>query len=188
MFERVAMRQALEARARQQAGGAESSAAQSKTAAAREFRRRARERLAAYNARRERDWDETQHKYCPPVLRGLKPTTTEPWTRDAIVYARKAGSFEREANVEMDGLAVEEYEDESALDSNNGYATRVTATGLDRQSGGKPSWDASTFRPCPFVLRGMKPVTREPWVFDERIYNRDTTRDTTDDERAGGGA
>jgi hypothetical protein len=32
-------------------------------------------------------------------------------------------------------------------------------------------------------LRGISPVTREPWAIDEQIYNRDTTRDTTMDER-----
>ena len=32
-------------------------------------------------------------------------------------------------------------------------------------------------------LRGIKPITREPWCVDEKIYNEDTTRDTTDDER-----
>ena len=31
-------------------------------------------------------------------------------------------------------------------------------------------------------------MTREPWVTDQQIYNADTTRDTTDDGRAGGGA
>ena len=31
-------------------------------------------------------------------------------------------------------------------------------------------------------------MTNEPWIRDEIFYNKDTTRDTTDDERAGGGA
>lgn len=157
----------------------------------RELKIRARLRLAAINARRERDWDPTQFTYMPSTLRGMKPVTQEPWTRDAVIYARKTGSFEKVANAEMDGTAVEEFNDESVLDATNGYQTQVTATGLLKPptalSKG-PTWDTSPFRPCPHTLRGIKPVTREPWVHDERVYNRDTTRDTTDDERAGGGA
>lgn len=33
------------------------------------------------------------------------------------------------------------------------------------------------------VLRGISPVTREPWAVDEQVYNRDTLRDTTMEER-----
>ena len=163
--------------------------------AAREYRRRARAQLAARNARREMDWNRTPHRTCPAMLVGIKPMTEEPWSRDAKVYAHKFGykfghSFEWMPNQQMDGGALDAYNDESVLDGNNGYEIKVTATGLSRANAGaaQPSWDSSTFRSCPFVLRGIKPVTREPWVFDERIYNRDTTRDTTDDERAGGGA
>ena len=141
------------------------------------------------------DWNRTPHRTCPAMLVGIKPMTEEPWSRDAKVYAHKFGykfghSFEWMPNQQMDGGALDAYNDESVLDGNNGYEIKVTATGLSRANAGaaQPAWDSSTFRSCPFVLRGIKPVTREPWVFDERIYNRDTTRDTTDDERAGGGA
>ena len=30
-------------------------------------------------------------------------------------------------------------------------------------------------------------VTSEPWAIDQQVYNRDTTRDTEDDEALGGG-
>ena len=162
--------------------------------AARAFRRRARAKLAARNARREMEWDPTPHRTCPSILVGIKPVTEEPWSRDAKVYAHKFGrSFEWMPNEQMDGGALDAYNDESVLDTNNpagGYEIKVTATGLKRANAGaaQPSWDSSTYRPCPFVLRGIRPVTREPWVFDEKVYNRNTTRDTTDDERAGGGA
>ena len=142
--------------------------------AAYEYRRRARAKLAARNARREKEWDPTPHRVMPPFLSGIKAVTEEPWSRDARVYAHKFGSFERMANQQMDGSRLEEYNDESILDSTNGYEVKVTATGLANKKG-QPTWDSSTYRPCPFVLRGIRPVTREPWVFDERIYNRDTT-------------
>ena len=57
------------------------------------------------------------------------------------------------------------------LDNINGYSQQVTASGL-KGRGGQPAWDTSTFRPVPYVLRGMKPITREPWAVDQAV-NRD---------------
>ena len=155
-------------------------------------RERSRRELALRNARKELAWDNSVHRSCPPNLRGLRPITNEPWVRDAKVYADGdgiEGDFEPVVN------DFEEYNDESIYDSNNPdaakrYRSQVTATGLKRNAslGGQPLWDSSPMRYTPFVLRGIKPVTREPWCVDEKIYNEDTTRDTTDDERAGGGA
>ena len=54
--------------------------------------------------------------------------------------------------------------------------------------GDQPLWDSSTRRYVPYVLKGIVPVTREPWAVDEWYYNKNTTRDTRMDERAGGGA
>ena len=159
------------------------------------LRERSRYELARRYAERERGWDATPHRACPSNLRGIKPITAEPWSRDAAVYSNRTGSFEKLFNVEMDGSAQTEYNDESALDSNNGYMSHITATGLKRNASlgfgggeGQPLWDSSPLRHCPHVLRGISPVTREPWAVDEQIYNKNTTRDTTLDERAGGGA
>ena len=132
-------------------------------------------------------------------MAGIKPVTAEPWARDAKVYAAKTGSFERVINADAfgDGTAqMEEYNDESTLDSINadgqrvGYRSKVKATGLAHNAslGEQPLWDSSVRRYCPFVLKGLSPITREPWCEDEKVYNRNTTRDTTMDERAGGGA
>ena len=148
---------------------------------------------------RESTWDGTTHKPTPARFLGIKPITKEPWARDAKVYAAKTGSFERVLNADAFGdgtVAQEEYNDESALDSINadgqqvGYRSTVTATGLKRNSsmGGQPLWDSSVRRYCPPALKGIAPITREPWCEDEKVYNRNTTRDTSLDERAGGGA
>ena len=137
------------------------------------------------------------HKSCPSNLRGLKPVTNEPWSRDAVVYAQKTGSFERVANADAHGTEFDEmerYNDESILDSNNPdelkrYRSHVTATGLKKNAslGGQPLWDSSPMRHAPYTLRGIQPVTREPWHVDEQIKNRNTTRDTTDEYSHGGG-
>lgn len=44
-------------------------------------RRQAEEHEAALKTNRP-PWDPTQWKYVPPSLRGLKPTTNEPWAED----------------------------------------------------------------------------------------------------------
>ncbi len=36
---------------------------------------------------------------------------------------------------------------------------------------GRPAWDSSPMRGRPSALRGLKPVTREPWMVDEDVYN-----------------
>ena len=119
----------------------------------------------------EARWDETVHKVTPDPLRGVKPITREPWARDAYIYARKTGSFE----TEVGDRAAEEYNDESALDSNNGYLSTVRASpgggggGPNASLGRHDRWDYSTFRHRPVTLRGMKPGGREPWNHDEKV-------------------
>lgn len=157
------------------------------------FKERLRQKQRALLAAKEAQWDGSTYKVCPPQLVGIKPWTREPWSRDASIYAQKTGSFEKIFNADQHGTGAEaddEYNDESALDSNNGYRSHVTATGLAKNAslGGQPLWDSSTRRYCPPNLKGIQPVTREPWCEDEKFYNRNSTRDTTMDERAGGGA
>ena len=117
---------------------------------------------------KEATWDRSKYKVCPPRLLGIKPWTREPWARDALIYQSKTGNFEKIYNADAHGTGAvgrDEYNDESALDSNNGYRSHVTATGLKRNAslGGQPIWDSSTRRYCPVNLKGIAPVTREPW-------------------------
>lgn len=161
------------------------------------FRALARENLARLNAQREHLWDNSQHRNTPAHLRGIKPVTMEPWSRDAQVYAAQT-NLEKVyyADAHGDGtVAARTYNDESILDSNNPdparrYRSHVTASGLRKNAslGEQPLWDSSTRRYCPPGLKGIIPVTREPWAVDEWFYNRQTTRDTRSDNRAGGGA
>jgi hypothetical protein len=54
------------------------------------------------------------------------------------------------------------------------YAALMEANGgIGRQSGeSKPAWNSSPMRHAPAALRGLKPVTPEPWASDEAIYDR----------------
>mmetsp|Transcript_41578 Transcript_41578/g.109687 ORF Transcript_41578/g.109687 Transcript_41578/m.109687 type:complete len:115 (+) Transcript_41578:68-412(+) len=36
----------------------------------------------------------------------------------------------------------------------------------------RPAWDSTPLRGRPSALRGIRPVTREPWAIDEDVYNR----------------
>ena len=120
----------------------------------------------------------------PPDLRGVKPTTPEPWSRDAIIYMQKAGDFEEVLNDD------EPYTDESPLDSTdptedksiNKYLTERPRKGKKAEAA--KAWDGTTRRYCPHGLRGIKPVTREPWSIDEKYYNKNTTRKTLDAAQA----
>ena len=112
----------------------------------------------------------------PQMYKGLKPQTSEPWVDDALTYAEKIFT------------PKEAYNDESPLDYNNGYESHVTASsGHNAGLGNKPMWDNSPMRNCPHPLRGIKPMTVEPWAIDRDVYNADTTRDTTEDAAAAGG-
>ena len=50
--------------------------------------------------------------------------------------------------------------------ASKGYTAQITATGL---AGAQPSWDSSPMRATPHALKGIKPVTREPWSVDAKI-------------------
>ena len=103
------------------------------------------------------------------------------------MYARKTGSFEREHS--RAGLFLDDCTD-GRLGSAGYRSSTVRARGLEHSASfsDQPDWDGTPRRYTPHALRGLSPVTREPWVVDEAHYNRNTTRDTRNDARAGGGA
>jgi hypothetical protein len=140
-----------------------------------EARRKEREEAKERRALElEARWDASTHRTAPFYLRNSKPITREPWAVDAMVYANKTGSFEDVMNDD------EPYNDESALDSNNGYVSEVTATGLSKTSalGESSGWDSSPFRHRPPTLRGCVPAatSREPWQHDE-VKNKSIYRE-----------
>ena len=97
----------------------------------------------------------------PPNLRGLRVATKEPWATDEAFYQKKTGSFEHEFN------SREKYDDRSSLSVSKGYTAETTSTGLKGVS--QPAWDSSPMRSVPHALKGIKPVTREPWSIDAQI-------------------
>ena len=125
-------------------------------------RRRYREREARRQLEsKERAWNKTPYRSRPSNLAGLRVMTKEPWAIDEVFYQKKTGNFEREYN------SKEKYDDRSVLSATKGYTATVTASGLGGVS--QPAWDSSPMRPVPHALKGIKPVTREPWSVDAQI-------------------
>ena len=125
-------------------------------------RRRHREReLLKQNEAKERAWNGTPMRSRPPNLYGLRVFTKEPWAQDEHFYQKKTGNMEYEYN------SREKYDDRSKLSASKGYTAQVAATGLSGVD--QPAWDSSPMRPVPHALKGIKPVTREPWSIDAQI-------------------
>ena len=100
------------------------------------FKERLRQKQRALLAAKEAQWDGSTYKVCPPQLVGIKPWTREPWSRDASIYAQKTGSFEKIFNADQHGTGAEaddEYNDESALDSNNGVSLARHRDGVSEE-------------------------------------------------------
>ena len=64
-------------------------------------------------------------------------------------------------------VSKEKYDDRSVLSATKGYTAQVTASGLTGFN--QPTWDSSPLRPVPHTLKGLQPVTREPWAVDAQI-------------------
>ena len=125
-------------------------------------RKRYREReKRKKNEKLEKGWNATPMRSVPANLRGIKPSTNEPWAIDLKYYQQKTGDFE---DVMNDNAP---YDDRSVLSASKGYVQQVTASGLDGP--GKPAWNSSVLRPVPHTLKGIKPQTREPWAVDMAI-------------------
>jgi len=110
---------------------------------------------------RKKAWDSSPHKPVPSNLRGIKPISYEPWAIDAKRYY--------DQNKDMSKFAL--YDDRSVLATSKGYKSTITKTGWNPTQ----EWDSSPYREAPPGLRGIKPgVTKEPWMHDKMLYNKDS--------------
>lgn len=130
--------------------------------------------------RQEAGWDGSVHRSTPANLRGMKPmtgVTMEPWARDAAIYA---------------GVDVEGNGEEPAQAS---LSSMIAKTRAAKKSGGNaapsakaapigPGWNSSPQKNTPYALRGIKPVTNEPWTGDERDKEFESSPDAAPKKRA----
>jgi len=115
-------------------------------------------------------WDSSVFRNAPWQLRGLKPVTREPWCRDAAIYNAKfiddpleaAGGTAAITSAYLDGtFGASDYR---VRDKDGTYLTQ-------REEELHRKWDSTTWRYTPHVLKGIRPVTKEPWARDEAVYN-----------------
>ena len=116
-------------------------------------------------------WDPTPFRNAPWPLRGLKPVTREPWYHDAAIYNAKFIDDPLEA-AGSSGIM----DDGKFIDGTFGNTDKVKydkdGTALTkREQQLHSNWDSSTWRYTPHSLKGIRPVTKEPWARDEATYN-----------------
>lgn len=117
-------------------------------------------------------WDPSTFRNAPWPLRGLKPVTREPWFHDAAIYNAKFGSDDPLENAGSSGIM----DDGAYIDGTFGYTDKThydkDGTALTkREERLHKGWDDTTWRYTPHVLKGIRPITKEPWARDEAVYN-----------------
>lgn len=104
-------------------------------------------------------WNATPHRSAPPALRGLR-TTREPWAKEDEVYTKGMeghGAVARSSRPASKSPTREEQEKEYR-DEYNKWLRRT-------------KWNPTPFRNAPDQIRGLKPMTREPWYEDMAIVS-----------------
>ena len=98
------------------------------------------------------EWNSTPWRASPPALRGLK-TTREPWAKDEKTYNEGlAGHGARPNKPSMSApkqVSPEKAEAAYRTEYNNWLR--------------RTNWNPTPFRNAPDPIKGLKPVTREPW-------------------------
>jgi len=117
------------------------------------------------------DWDATPHRAVPYTLRGLRPLhTIEPWSKSVLDSCKRL-ELRACSSYATSGL--------SRLDDgmNDDIVQLRRRQLLERSmrngsSAPRPEWDATPWLYTPPALRGLKPVTPEPWSRDIEVYNQ----------------
>ena len=102
------------------------------------------------------EWNATPHRSTPPALRGIK-TNREPWASDAQVYADG-----------MSGHGAVRRRAQQARQPTREEMEREYREGVEKWKK-EQAWNATPFRNAPWQIRGLNPVTREPWFEDMAI-------------------
>ena len=128
-------------------------------------------------------WDNKPYKPVPYELRGMRPVVThEPWTPAAkATWARR----ERAASELGEPQRIETYATNTFSRLNDGMYESVAQLYQRKQAEERAAlamrkhttkpWDATVWRYVPPALRGLKPITPEPWAKDEALFDREET-------------
>ena len=102
--------------------------------------------------------------------------TMDPWSRD-VMLTRKQQQLPPSASYSTACLARL---DDGMHDSVAGLFTRrhtEDRRAIDEEMS-RPPWDPTPWRYVPPALRGVKPVTSEPWAGDLEVYQKAYSRST----------
>ena len=120
-------------------------------------------------------WNKAQFKPVPHALRGITPmvgvSQNEPWSTDVMDTCARLGASPSEALYATTGLKRlddGQYDNFAMLHRRRAAEDRAAAA-LSTTS--RPAWDPRPWTPTPAALRGVKPVTREPWEQDSEAFN-----------------
>ena len=106
-------------------------------------------------------WNDTPHRACPPALRGIK-TDREPWAKDEKAYE---GGME--GHGAMSRLRrVQGKKPPTAEEMQREYEQGIELWKKEQ------GWNPTPFRTAPWQIRGLNPVTREPWFEDMAVCTR----------------
>jgi len=132
-------------------------------------------------------WDPSTFRNAPWPLRGVKPVTREPWCQDAAIYNAKFCDDPLEASGSTTIMDDGQFIDGTLgnTDKTN-YDKDGTALTL-REERLHRNWDSSTWRYTPHVLKGIRPVTREPWARDEAVYSESMNAHGATEKRGASG-
>lgn len=121
------------------------------------------------------DWDATPHRAVPYTLRGLRPLhTIEPWSKSVLDSCKR---LELRACSSYATSGLHRLDDGMNDDFVNLRRRQMFERSLRDSSssaGPRPEWDSTPWLYTPPALRGLKPVTPEPWSRDIEIYNQGT--------------
>ena len=125
---------------------------------------------SAVAEKKAQGWNSSPHRPVPYTLRGMRPMhTMDPWSKDVILERKhqqlpSSASYSTACLTRLDdGM----YDNVAALFSRQ----RKEDGGFVEQTS-RPAWDPTPWRYVPPALRGVKPVTSEPWANDLEVYQR----------------
>lgn len=104
------------------------------------------------------EWNSTPLRGQPPALRGIK-TNREPWAKDLDIYDRGMTGHGAKPNKSPQRGKTPPSPEQMEAQYQDEYNKWVRRTG----------WNATPFRNAPDPIKGLKPVTREPWYEDMAI-------------------
>ena len=119
-------------------------------------------------------WNASPYKPAPYALRGLTPldglSQNEPWSPDVLDTAKRlnlapSSSY---ATASLSRLDDGQYDDIAMLHRRKARENLAASTATKR-----PPWNPASHRDPPASLRGLKPVTPEPWPHGEfAVYQK----------------